>query len=81
MLSLIKKTQQTCVLLHHQSHITNQAVSFTDQERYRGVPQNSAQSQKCAVKIIEIKKEYTDPLQQLGRDSRIHTKMIIYMNA
>lgn len=65
------------MLLHHQSHVTNQAVGFTDQERYRGAPQNSAQSQKCAVKISEIKKEYTDPL---GRDSRIHAKMIIYMN-
>lgn len=63
MVSLIQTTQQTCVLLHHQSHVANQAVGFTDQERYRGAPQNSAQSQKCAVKISEIKKkEYTHPL-------------------
>lgn len=54
MVSLIQTTQQTCVLLHHQSHVANQAVGFTDQERYRGAPQNSAQSQKCAVKISEI---------------------------
>lgn len=52
-----KKTSRTCVLLHHQSHVANQAISFTDQERYTGAPQNSAQSQKCAVKISEIKKK------------------------
>lgn len=40
------------MFLHHQSHVANQAVAFTDQERYRRAPQNSAQSQTGPISIM-----------------------------
>lgn len=54
------------MLLHYQSHVTNQAIGFTDEERDMSAPQNSGQSQTCTVKISETI-ENSNPLKQSGR--------------
>lgn len=48
-LYLFQVSGLTCMFLHYQSHVANQAVASADQEGYRGAPQNSAKPQTCPI--------------------------------
>lgn len=49
--------QPTCVFLHSEPHVANEAVRFTKQERNGGTPQNRAKPQTGAINFQKMGKK------------------------